>query len=284
MEKKFSDLFAFDLDGTLVHPLSTSSRGVPQVLLDEVYKIAERAHIVVATGRRFRTSLPDLEVLPDMPYSVHHNGLVIKDQEGQTVLRHAMDLEMALQLGRLLNEARSEFFFAVDGHDENLDFIFLRDSLDRSEACRSVFQRTQGKNLVINNLEELSDALVVPLIEIAMVDKYESLLRSQKTLADLLPPPYRALVVKNIGYADFGALEIFPNTHSKWTGIEFVREKLGARRVIAVGDDENDVEMLRFSDFGVAMNHAEAHVRAVAREEVSGYEGLAKFLREFYLK
>ena len=58
---------------------------------------------------------------------------------------------------------------------------------------------------------------------------------------------------------------------SKATALEKVRANLGVdpARTLAIGDGENDLEMLRWAARGVAMGHASAGVRAAA-DEVTG--------------
>jgi hydroxymethylpyrimidine pyrophosphatase-like HAD family hydrolase len=58
---------------------------------------------------------------------------------------------------------------------------------------------------------------------------------------------------------------------SKATALEKVRANLGVDplRTLAIGDGENDLEMLRWAARGVAMGHASAVVRAAA-DEVTG--------------
>ncbi|MFD6448281.1 HAD family hydrolase [Promicromonospora sp. NPDC060204] len=58
---------------------------------------------------------------------------------------------------------------------------------------------------------------------------------------------------------------------SKATALEKVRANLGVlpTRTVAIGDGENDLEMLRWAARGVAMGHAPATVRA-ASDTVTG--------------
>jgi len=63
-----------------------------------------------------------------------------------------------------------------------------------------------------------------------------------------------------------GNLEINAAGVSKATGLAALGEKLGIPReeMIAFGDSDNDVDMLRYVGLGVAMGNAAAHVKAAA--------------------
>jgi hydroxymethylpyrimidine pyrophosphatase-like HAD family hydrolase len=60
--------------------------------------------------------------------------------------------------------------------------------------------------------------------------------------------------------------EVLRRDASKWSGILHLAELWGIEpaEICAVGDDMNDVPMLRGAGLGVAMGHAPAIVRAAA--------------------
>jgi HAD superfamily hydrolase (TIGR01484 family) len=65
---------------------------------------------------------------------------------------------------------------------------------------------------------------------------------------------------------DFHVVECFAPHVSKWHGIEQLIDRLGITgdEVAAVGDDVNDVEMIRSAGLGIAMRNAVEPVKAVA--------------------
>ncbi len=73
-------------------------------------------------------------------------------------------------------------------------------------------------------------------------------------------------VTWNLGWTSW--LDLTPDGVSKATGLEALRPRLGVDQAdtVAVGDFDNDVEMLRWAARGVAMGQAEPHVVAAADE------------------
>ena len=73
-------------------------------------------------------------------------------------------------------------------------------------------------------------------------------------------------VTWNLGWTSW--LDLTPDGVSKATGLEALRPRLGVdpADTVAVGDFDNDVEMLRWAARGVAMGQAEPHVVAAADE------------------
>ena len=66
-------------------------------------------------------------------------------------------------------------------------------------------------------------------------------------------------------------IDLTPEGVSKASALEDLRRELGVEpfATVAIGDGRNDIEMLTWAARGVAMGHADEHVRAVA-DEVTG--------------
>lgn len=279
-EKKFPDLFAFDLDGTLVHSDSFGERIISPDLIETLFELSKKAHVVAATGRRYRAAVPDLKKLPPMPYSIVHNGLVIKDASAKTIYAKDLKSETAFQIGELLEEEGFDPFFVSDGHTHEVDYTFTADSYERSIHVKKISLRPSQSSRVLKNLAEVF-SLEFPILEVATLGTYEDLDQLRKKLDPQLPGGVKSVLVRNIGTSGIAALEIFDRDSSKWSAVEKVKEMLGATRVIAVGDDGNDFEMLKFADMGVVMSHADDFLKEVSKKEVHGSQGLHDFLREY---
>lgn len=279
-------LFAFDLDGTLVHSLKSNDsesssllRTIPNYLRETVYHLSLQHSVIVATGRRFRTAWPDVSLLPKSPYVVVNNGSVIADWAGNTIQKSSLSRSDLIAVSDILHHLQTPFLVITDGYQNSIDFAFFREHLDGSDFIRRVSERSKGFHQLIDNLDEIK----LDCLEFAILGLYEDLCELKSKLELLIPKSLRCLIVRNIGYTEWSALEILPKEVSKWTGVSWVAEQLGVDQVIAVGDDENDLEMLRFSDLGIAMGHSAAHVKAAANRVVEGPEQLNLFLRENYL-
>jgi hypothetical protein len=74
---------------------------------------------------------------------------------------------------------------------------------------------------------------------------------------------------------------------SKWDALErwARQEGIAAEAIMAVGDDENDLEMIRYAGLGVAMGNATETVKAAA-DFITGSnaeDGLVQALYRFML-
>lgn len=82
-------------------------------------------------------------------------------------------------------------------------------------------------------------------------------------------------------------LEISDSRASKGNALRTLCERLGIspEEVCAIGDNGNDVSMIRYAGLGVAMGNALAEAKAQA-DYIAGLndeEGAAKFFEEFFL-
>lgn len=283
VEKKSKHLFAFDLDGTLVHDLGSERRGIPEDLLETLYDLSERHHLIIATGRRYRSALPVIEVLPSMAYAVCHNGLVILDSRGQICHRRGLDWRQALEVSLKIQENGQHPVFVFDGEGECPDFAFSENSLRVSTGVQSIRRFSGQRSLVIDREDGLPTNLHQNLVEVCAIGEFSAMLKLQSAIQESLPLDLKAVLVRNVGIQKMSVLEVFENECSKLSGVHWVRDQLGLHTVIAAGDDENDIELLGGADVSLVMDHAAEHVLKAGKIKISGPSGLRHYLQKEWL-
>ncbi|HLZ87380.1 MAG TPA: Cof-type HAD-IIB family hydrolase [Puia sp.] len=81
-------------------------------------------------------------------------------------------------------------------------------------------------------------------------------------------------------------LEVMDSRGSKSNGVRFVCERLGIdpSEIIAMGDNYNDIEMIRFAGMGVAMGNAPDDIKAVADyvTDTNNNDGVRKAMEKFF--
>lgn len=283
MEKKFSKLFAFDLDGTLVHDNENGERVIPASLLQTVFELSKIAHVTVATGRRVRSSIPVLGQLPPIQLGVFHNGLIVRKQDGEIAVRRKIFADEVVEVAAVLRELGQAPILVLDGQKQGIDFAFERVPTFRDKHSQYAFQRSKDQSLMVDQLDELVEEFSEHLLEVACIGDFYHLLQLQKKLDERLPERLRSVLVRNCGYEGRSILEVFDRTASKRSGLEYIKEILQVEEVIAAGDDENDIEMLEWANIGVSMKHALPHIQKKAKFIVDGPQGLEEYLRETWL-
>jgi Cof subfamily protein (haloacid dehalogenase superfamily) len=81
-------------------------------------------------------------------------------------------------------------------------------------------------------------------------------------------------------------LEVMDTRGSKSNAVKFVSERLGITpaEIIAMGDNYNDIEMIRFAGVGVAMGNAPDDIKAVADyvTDTNNNDGVRKAMEKFF--
>ncbi len=93
----------------------------------------------------------------------------------------------------------------------------------------------------------------------------DEMLALETTLTEHLPKQLYVHVLRSPRYAGF-MCEIAPHGISKWTGLRHLADEWGIspEEICAVGDDVNDIPMIRAAGLGVAMGNAVAKVKEAA--------------------
>lgn len=236
-------LIALDIDGTLVG----QDRAIPPVTGRAVAAAgAAGHHLVLATGRSIVGMLPVARALDIFPgWAVASSGSVILRLDlgvraGYVVEdAHTFDVE---PLVRLVRASAPHLMLAV----EELGWGYRTDA-------RLPDGLLNGPHRVVT-LEEVWSRPTTRVI-----------LRGLG--ATELVGAVRALGL-TATRSGSDSVDVTPYGLSKATALETVRERLGVPRsnTIAVGDNYNDIDMLRWAARSVAMGHAPADLLAVAGE------------------
>jgi hydroxymethylpyrimidine pyrophosphatase-like HAD family hydrolase len=254
-------LVALDVDGTLVEFDGSLSPAVT----DAVRRTAAAgAHVVVATGRSMHATMPVCDELGlSDGFAVCSNGAVIVD----VAARQPIDVVT-------FDATESVRFFA----DHVPDALLAVEELGVGYRVTGEFPAGEldGRMTIVTH-DGLLTSPVTRLIARwpeGDRDEFYALARN----AGLRGVEYA------IGYTAW--LDFMPEGVSKASGLESVRVKLNVpiERTVAVGDGDNDLEMLRWAGLGVAMGQATTEVQAAADEIAPPVDedGLATVLRRWF--
>lgn len=265
-------LFALDLDGTL---LDGAGRVSPRAVAALTSVVAVGHRVVIATGRP-----PDLAIraAPELVGLVSHvvggNGTIISTfpaDAGDTAdLVHVsgFDLAAAIEIVGELRRCDDGFGFALatergfahePGFVERMPAAVHDDPID---DALSIGGTTAFKLLVFHLQRSVTELLV--------------------DVPPLIAHLGHAFSVRHMG-AD--AVEIGPARDDKGAGLRWLCDHLGvaSSHVVAVGDELNDLTMLEWAGWGVAVANGDDRVRAAADEVIGSNldDGVAVFMERF---
>jgi Cof subfamily protein (haloacid dehalogenase superfamily) len=250
-------LIALDVDGTL------AARGdeITPDTRDALHRAFDAGvHVALATGRRYRTSLRVAEVLGLPVEIVCLGGALVKDAPRRTLQAHQFgDEDFAL-----IHELARGHGHAIVCHRDSdthggADFVIDAD-VEWNEFTRRYVELNERYADQSSGFGHHScpDAMVIGAFG------SESPLRAWHGAIEARHP--HRFTPSVVPSGDHYYLELTPRDVSKWTGLCVLAERLAVPRhaICAVGDQVNDLPMLREAGMAVAMGNAADSVKDVS--------------------
>ena len=206
-------------------------------------------HVILVTGRMFWSVRPYAEAAGIDDPVVCYQGAVVADPVTGKFLR---DVPIPL-------EAAKEAIAAVQAEGYPLN-CYVGDELYVAEHTSASDSYASFQNLEVHEVGNLLTWLSRPPTKLVAVGDPVSLDGLQQRMLERFRG--RLFISKSLPYfLEFASPEV-----TKGSGLAFLAEHLGFSReeTVAFGDGENDVELLEWAGYGVAVANAHDRVLAVA--------------------
>lgn len=258
-----------DLDGTL---LSTKS-DVSDFTIAEISRIRKNIKIVLVSARmpRSMTYLQRRLGIHREPI-ICYNGALILDGETE-IASTLIDLEHVAQIHAMANEMHIKL-----GLYHKDEWYVEEDS----ERVQKEIRYTKATPVFRATSQTISDW------KDRKVSAHKIMLMGAKETTDLLYP----MLVDNFSESlnlyrsNDTLIEVAPKSVSKLSAIKrLLNDGNTLNDVISFGDNYNDIEMLQYSGYGVAMGNAREEVKAIAKSTTlkNTEHGVAHFIKEHLL-
>jgi hypothetical protein len=270
-------LLVLDVDGTLVG----RDQVVPGETIDALRALrAAGLRVCLATGRTYAETVGVWRQLrlrpPYEPLILVGGALVSEPDTGRTLYQRSIPREQACAFADAVGEEGHSAMAALDPWRYGVDYYIARSA----DAERLAGRWLSQMQVTVRWVERLRDAADMPnpLRVYAVVEPgaaEELARRMQRRFDGELS--VHAMLAPNYGHT---IVEAFAPRADKWTAAKYVAQgyRIPPRQIVAVGDDVNDVAMVRGAGLGVAMPSAAEAVRLAADRVAVG--GLCRFLRE----
>jgi len=268
-------LLAIDIDGTLINSRSELTPAIRAALA----RAGEAGiHVVLATGRRYSHALPLVEPLGiDVPL-VTASGALVKDPlDHRTLYQARFEPQVLLDVVNIVDHCGYDPVVCADTFAEGFDYYHAR--LDvRTPELAYYFARNPGRGRLWPEL--LTDP-PPGVFSVFSTGTQEQMLELEAALRRALPDKLHTHVLRPPRYIGFFT-EIAPVGVTKWSAIQRLARDWGIEdaEICAVGDDMNDIPMIRAAGLGVAMGNAQPAVKAAADRIAPGHDedGLAEVI------
>jgi Cof subfamily protein (haloacid dehalogenase superfamily) len=231
---------AMDLDGTVLdETFQPSQRTAVAIATAEAAGIA----CLIATGRMFISARRVAERLGIRRPLVCYQGALVGDPvTGEVLVHRPIDAPLAREILRAMPEEHAR-----------RSNLYVDDELYVWEENEATLRYSQVAGVPLHVVGDLARWIERPTTKIVTVGTPETM----DALRDAMQPHFgsRAFVAKSLPYF----LEFAAPGVSKASGLALVGDLLGftADDAIAVGDAENDREMIDWAHFGLAVANAD---------------------------
>lgn len=268
-------LIAFDMDGTLL----TSQQTISTVSLKAINQaIQAKKQVVLATGRPLSEIKPYRQDLASLQYAILESGAVIYDLQEERMI-HQVSLPLIF-LQQLLQST------------EGLDVMVVVMSESQSYIQESHFLSIE--NYYMDQYQMLYQATAV------FVDDIHSLLADKKEKIEKVNLYFKTVKTRDHYLESMDYLQVAAIKAEK-TGIEITARgvnkgqaliflvnylQLEIEQTIAVGDGDNDRQMIAEAGLGIAMGNANTTIKTLAKAEVASNDkdSCAQAIYQFLLK
>lgn len=264
-------LIALDLDGTIVNDKLEISQ--PTLAMLHRVRTENNVKVILATGRMFPSTIPFARTIGLSDPVISYQGAMIRDISSplENVLEHpilfhqAIDVEIARAIADVVHE-----------HDYHTN-LYVNDQLFTTHLNPNSLYYQNISGVVPQEARNLHHALTGPPSKIMIIDD------RCEAIVEHLQSRFSAHV--SICRSRHNYCEIVHHSVSKWLAIQQLIEQWGIKthEVMAIGDQENDLSMIRGAGVGVAMGNAPQHVKAQANyvtDHVND-DGAAKAIEKF---
>ncbi|XP_031275164.1 endoribonuclease YBEY, chloroplastic-like isoform X2 [Pistacia vera] len=252
---KFSYIFC-DMDGTLLNSKSQISLTNAKALKEA---LSRGLKVVIATGKARPAVINALKkvdlagrdgVISEFSPGVFLQGLLVYGRQGREIFRRNLDPDVCREACQYSWEHKIPVIAFSEGRCLTLFDHPLVDAL------HTIYHEAKAE--VMPSIEHL---LAAADIQVILLDTAEGVSTTIR--------PYWSEATRgraNVVQAVPDMLEIVPAGTSKGSGVRMLLDHLGisAKEIMAIGDGENDTEMLELASLGVALSNGSEKTKAVA--------------------
>jgi Cof subfamily protein (haloacid dehalogenase superfamily) len=254
---------AMDLDGTVLdETFQPSLRTAAAIATAQAAGIA----CLIATGRMFISARRIAEKLSIRQPLVCYQGALVADPvSGEVLVHRPIEAPLARELLRAMPEQHAR-----------RSNLYIDDQLYVWEENEATLRYSQVAGVPLHVVGPLADWIEQATTKIVTVGSPDAM----DALRDELQPLFgsRAFIAKSLPYF----LEFAAPGVSKASGLALLADRLGftAEQAVAIGDAENDREMLEWAGFGVAVANASDQLKGEADAVIPSVhdDGVAQLL------
>ncbi|MDP3385986.1 MAG: HAD family hydrolase [Eubacteriales bacterium] len=238
-------LIAFDLDGTLLN----KEKLIDQDTIEYLIRLKKSSkEIIIATGRSYYDAKRLTQDLPFDFVIIANNGAVTRNpKNGKTIERRTINHGDYLKVVQLSKEHNLHPIIYVDKDALGYDIIIERE-YDFAE-----YNGYLSKSHKRYRITDFSDYMENDVLSICFTGKFAPLENLRQQVLSRYPLRFNTSVSLKLNVE--ALMEILHLESCKWKALKRYTDFKGIadNDILAFGDDNNDIEMIRNAGMGVVM-------------------------------
>jgi hypothetical protein len=271
IDKSKIKLVVIDVDNTLLDSQHKLSKRNEKAIKDA---LAQGTRVILATGKNYGACKSIIEQLGLKDPGIYTQGLCIHDANGTLQHQQTLDIEVV----------RKVITFA---EDRGFAVVLYAQGRILARAKTTVIEELNTKwgDLPLEYVGPLQN-----ILDTTKVNKVVAMSAYDDRKAKSLRWQLNAQINGNARLMNGGVdhmVEVLPPGGSKGTALKSLLKemKIDPQQVIAIGDAENDIEMVKLAGLGVAMGNAQQILKDAA-DEITGSndeDGVAQIIEKYVL-
>ena len=269
-------LIAIDIDGTLLNTQSAVTARNYNVLKKA---IEQGILVALCTGRSYFMAQKVVgEFDFELPLVLHNGAQIANSSDGEIIEHWTLSQEIAQKGVKLMKEFALEPII-YDCH--NGKHVLVYESIDPTNEAYVRYMSTKESILwrtddLVNYLDH-NPTQMVAIHKEAIIGDVLTILKNQLDA--------NVFTSGRLFNLEYWFLEVIQSGASKATAVEHLAKlhNIDQKEIMAIGDNFNDLEMMQYAHFSVAMDNAPDEVKAIADfvTDSNNDDGVAKAIEEF---
>lgn len=285
-------MVAIDLDGTMLNQYGI----ITEKTKDVIKKVQEKGvEVIIASGRAITSVKRFSKEINSEKYFISGNGAITYDIKNNRILyENVLKKQKALKIIKICEE--NSIYYNVYTENgiiaKSLNYntlYYYKDNLTKPDENRTHIN-------IVENVYDYIESKNEKILKIMICDEHKSVFNSiVRRLKDVdevevLEVSHMSRKIIKQGTEEI-ALEYFYTEVSakdvdKWSALEELMKivNISKEELVTIGDNANDVKMIKNAGLGIAMGESAPYVKSVANEITlsNDEDGVAIILRKIF--
>ena len=286
-------LVAIDLDGTMLNKYGVITENTKNV----IKKVQEKGvEVIIASGRPINSVKNFSKEINSQKYFISGNGAITYDIKNDKILyENVLNKNKVLQVIKICEE--NSIYYNVYTENgiiaKNLNYntlYYYKENLNKLEENKTHINIVES---IYDYIEKRDEKILKIMICDGSKPIFNSIMKKIREITDIeiLDVSHMSRKIIKQGTEEI-ALEYFYTEISakdvdKWNALEKLIELMNITKeeVVTIGDNANDIKMLKNAGLGVAMGESAPYVKECANEVTTSNDndGVAVILEKLFL-